>query len=647
MTSYNKLKDENSPYLKQHADNPVNWYPWGEEAFKLAKDKNLPIFLSIGYSTCHWCHVMEKESFEDEEVAQMLNQFFISIKVDREERPEIDSLYMDVCQTMTGSGGWPLSIFMTADKKPFYAATYIPKENKYGRKGLLTILPEIHYLWTEERKKLLQASENIVSHLSKINQNQKAELASNIFEKTVEAIESNYDHQYGGFGSSPKFPMYQYLLFLLHYWKKTGEDKYLSILETTLQQMRAGGIYDQLAFGFHRYSTDREWKMPHFEKMLYDQALMIYIYTAAYQATAKEIYADVVKEIVSFLESEMLAKEGAFFTAIDADSGGEEGKYYLWEKSELKSILNEAQFNRLNKIFDIQANKNINLSLKNVQDYNQLAELKDKLLKHRKERIHPSKDKKILTDWNGLLIAALAKAGFVLKEDRYLKLADDVEKFIHNNMKTNKGRLAHSYYEGEKSKIDNLNDYSFLLWGLIELYQATLKDEYLIKAEKTAKIMKEYFWDQKEEAFYFSAKDNEDLFIKQINANDHSLPSANSIAAFNFLKLAHLKDNLAYQKDAQKIIAAFSDQINKAPSNYIFLVLSNYYFNNPFIEIKIHGDKKYPLAQELIENIRDRYLPDYLIKQQKGDKNNKLSLCKDFVCGIPTDKLNDILKELN
>lgn len=646
LNSYNNLKDENSPYLKQHADNPVNWYPWGDEAFKKAKEKDLPIFLSIGYSTCHWCHVMAEESFEDEEVAKMLNQYFISIKVDREERPDIDALYMDLCQAMTGSGGWPLSIFMTADKKPFYAATYIPKENKYGRKGLLSILPEIHNLWTEEREKLLQASENIASHLAKININQKAEIKSDILEKTAQEIANNYDNQYGGFGSSPKFPMYQYLLFLLHYWKKTDEQKYLSILEKTLQKMRAGGIYDQLGWGFHRYSTDREWEMPHFEKMLYDQALMIYIYSSVYQATSKDIYADVVKEIISYLENEMLAEEGAFFAAEDADSEGEEGKYYLWQKEELKSILSNEEFQKIAEVFNIKTSKNINLNLKNIQDYNNLENIKDKLLQYRKKRIRPGKDEKILTDWNGLLIAALAKAAFVLKDNKYLKLAEDAEKFIHKHMKTTKGRLAHSYYQGKKSEVDNLNDYSFLLWALIELYQATLKDEYLIKAEKTAKIMKEYFWDQNQGAFHFSSKDNKDLFLKQIKARDNSLPSANSTAAFNFLKLAHLKDDLSYQEDSEKIIAAFSDKINKLPSNYIFLVLSNYYLYNPFVELKIHGDKKYPLAQELIENIRARYLPDYLLKQQKNDQNNKLSVCRDFTCQMPTDNLNEILKEI-
>ncbi|MFO7814545.1 MAG: thioredoxin domain-containing protein [Halanaerobiales bacterium] len=413
MTTYNYLEGEESPYLKQHVDNPVDWYPWGEKAFKKAKENEMPIFLSIGYSTCHWCHVMEEESFTDQRVAEILNKNFIAVKVDREERPDIDKLYMEVCKTMTGGGGWPLTIFMTPDKKPFHATTYIPKNDKYGRKGLFTILPEIIDLWENKRDRIEHLSNNIISQIKAQEDSNEVNLTENILTDTVSILERSFDEKFGGFGNEPKFPTPHYLLFLLRYWDNYEYSKSINMVLKTLEEMRSGGIYDQIGFGFHRYSTDQEWQTPHFEKMLYDQALLIYTYIEAYQVTDKKIYRDTAKEVIKYLKRDMLSKTGCFYAAEDADSDGVEGKYYLWKSDELKKILNSKEFEIIKKIFNIERSNHINLTLKDIDNYDKIPEIKEILFQYREKRNHPGKDNKILTDWNGLIIAALAKAGFV------------------------------------------------------------------------------------------------------------------------------------------------------------------------------------------------------------------------------------------
>ncbi len=646
MTKYNHLKGESSPYLKQHAENPVDWYPWSKEAFKEAEQRDVPVFLSIGYSTCHWCHVMEKESFTDKEVADLINQYFVAVKVDREERPDIDKLYMEACQAMTGSGGWPLTIFMTADKKPFYASTYLPKEDKYGRKGLLSILPEIHNLWITQRDKLLIASNNVVSHLQKQEDETKIELSEELLIKTSDILEKIYDEKYSGFGKEPKFPMPQYLLFLLHLWKENSEEKYLEMIEDTLKAMRAGGIFDQLGKGFHRYSTDREWEIPHFEKMLYDQALLIYTYSEVYQATGEKIYADVVEEIIEYLKRDMMADNGCFYSAEDADSDGVEGGYYFWNKAELQNLLSTEEYSLLLEHFKLQEQNRINLTLRNIGSYNKIPEIKEKLFALREKRKRPSKDKKILTDWNALIIVGLAKAGFVFANNDYLKIAENIVRFIFDKMSRKSGRLVHSYFEGNISETDNLNDYAYLLWGLIELHQATLKNEYLIKAENISRVMFENFWDEKDGGFYFTAKDNDELFIRQKKAIDSAIPSANSIACYNILRLSHLKDNFEYREKAGEMLNVFSKAVDSSPANHIFLLLSYHYLQNPFTEINIHGDLKNAKVEQLLNSIRKKFIPRIIINFNQSSEESKFSICKDFVCGEQTKNINEVLAEL-
>jgi len=419
----NRLASEKSPYLLQHADNPVDWYPWNDEAFEKARQEDKPIFLSIGYSTCHWCHVMAHESFEDAQVAKLMNDTFVSIKVDREERPDIDGIYMTVCQMMTGSGGWPLTIIMTPEKKPFFAATYIPKETRFGLTGMLDLIPKIQDVWTNRKIEVIESSEKITSTIQQLSPGTPGEeLNGHLLSSAYEALSARFDPEYGGFGSAPKFPIPHNLLFLLRYWKTTHDKKALQMAEQTMQAMRRGGIYDHVGFGFHRYSTDREWLVPHFEKMLYDQAMLVMAYTETFQATGKPEYEQTAREIIAYVLRDMTVPEGAFYSAEDADSEGKEGKFYVWTEDEIRQVLGD-RANPVIELFNITKEGNFEEESYRRKTGQNILHLKvslpeesasqwetdrQKLFAYREERFHPHKDDKILTDWNGLMIAALA-----------------------------------------------------------------------------------------------------------------------------------------------------------------------------------------------------------------------------------------------
>ena len=647
MPEFNHLKNETSPYLKQHADNPVDWYPWGEKAFKEAKRRGVPIFLSIGYSTCHWCHVMEKESFTDQKTAALINKYFVAIKVDREERPDIDQVYMDVCRAMTGSGGWPLSIFMTADKKPFYAATYIPRSDSYGRKGLLSLLPQIHNLWMNDRDQLLNHSENVINHLKKQhNSQQQTKLNQEIITQTLNILSRIYDEEYAGFGKEPKFPMPHYLIFLLDQSQKSADSNYLKMIEESLAAMRAGGLFDQLGGGFHRYSTDREWELPHFEKMLYDQALLIYSYAEAYQLTKKELYLNTIDKTAAYLKREMRDQNGCFYSAEDADSEGVEGKFYFWDKKEIKNILSEEEYEEFLQVFKEKKQKKMTLSLKQADDFAKIPAIKAKLFRERIKRKRPAKDKKILTDWNGLTIAALAKAGFVTANQEYISLAEKAANFIFEKRRDQAGNLIHSYHQGKASEVDNLNDYAYLLWGLVELHQATLKDEYLIKAEKIVKKMISKFWDQKSGGFYFTAAENNVLFLRQKKSEDSAIPAANSIASYNLLRLSQLLDAPDLREKVEQLLGAFAAEISGAPASHIYLLLSYQYLEKPFKEINIYGSLNNPQVKKLLAYCRNNYKPELLLKFNYSAEKAEFSLCSNFVCGERTTKLNELISDL-
>ena len=527
----NRLAKESSPYLLQHKNNPVDWYPWGDEAFQKALELNRPIFLSIGYSTCHWCHVMEEESFEDEQVAQLLNDNFISIKVDREERPEIDHLYMTVCQVMTGKGGWPLTIIMTPDKYPFFAGTYFPKKGRMGRPGMIELLPAISDAWVNKKDELIQSANQIKKYLIDSNNKELGDqLNQKILTNTNSQFINRYDKTHGGFGTKPKFPSPHNLIYLLRYHNMSGDKTSLLMVEKTLQEMRLGGIFDHVGFGFHRYSTDTEWILPHFEKMLYDQAMLTLAYTEAYQITNNQLYKDTAEEILYYVQRNMTDKRGGFYSAEDADSEGEEGLFYLWTIDEIKNILSNVESELLINTYGLnkegnyddeatgnRTEKNI-LYLKepinNIELKNRLNQIIKKLYQARKKRIHPLKDDKILTDWNGLMIAAYAKAGDVFNSDDYIQQAEKSAQFILKNLTDNNGRLLKRYRNGNAGVDAHLDDYAFFIWGLLELYEATFNVTYLAEAIQLSNIMVDEFWDVTNGGFFLGGENSEKLIVR-------------------------------------------------------------------------------------------------------------------------------------
>jgi uncharacterized protein YyaL (SSP411 family) len=641
----NSLISEKSPYLLQHAHNPVDWHPWSEEAFSQAKQEDKPVFLSIGYSTCHWCHVMAHESFEDQDVAKLINDAFIPVKVDREERPDIDQIYMTACQMMTGRGGWPLTIIMTPDKKPFFAATYIPKEGRFGSSGLLELIPRIKDLWTNDRGRLLDSAEKISANLNQLRTPEAGTgttLDESALTNAYEGLCQLFDLQNGGFGSAPKFPTPHNLLFLLRYWKRTGDANALDMVETTLQAMRMGGVYDHVGFGFHRYSTDARWFAPHFEKMLYDQALLAMAYSEAYQATHKVEYANTAREILAYVLRDMTSEVGGFYSAEDADSEGVEGKFYLWSVAELKSLLDKDEFSLLVKLFDIQEGGNFEIerglnilalrsSLEDAASVygipekevrERLSEIRTKLFAAREKRVRPYKDDKILTDWNGLMIAAFAKAaqalGLALSDQDnqgdqdYSLAARKAADFILAEMRGPDGRLLHRYRDGPGIEA-NLDDYSFMIWGLIELYEAVFDTKYLQAALDLNKIMIDHFWDQESGGFYFTPDDGERLLVRRKEIYDGAVPSGNSVAMLNLLRLSRLTGNHQYEELADKIGQTFSVQVSRQPAAYAMLMATLDFGIGPAYEVVVVGDPDAQDTIEMLKALRSRFMPSKVV----------------------------------
>jgi len=680
----NRLAKESSPYLLQHKNNPVDWYPWGDEAFQKATELNRPIFLSIGYSTCHWCHVMEDESFEDEQVAQLLNDNFISIKVDREERPEIDHLYMTVCQAMTGKGGWPLTIIMTPDKYPFFAGTYFPKKGRMGRPGMIELLPAIADAWVNKKGELIQSANQIKKYL--IDSNNKEigdQLNQTILTNTNSQFINRYDKTHGGFGVKPKFPSPHNLIYLLRYHNMSGDKTSLLMVEKTLQEMRLGGIFDHVGFGFHRYSTDREWILPHFEKMLYDQAMLTLAYTEAYQITNNQLYKDTAEEILHYVKRDMTDKRGGFYSAEDADSEGEEGLFYLWTIEEIKNILNIDESELLINTYGLdqegnykdeatgkKTEKNIlylKKSISNAKSKNRLNDISKKLYVAREKRIHPLKDDKILTDWNGLMIAAFAKAGDVFNSDDYIQQAEKSAQFILKNLTDNNGRLLKRYRNGNAGLDAHLDDYAFFIWGLLELYEATFNVTYLTEAVQLSNIMVEEFWDINNGGFFLGSENSEKLIVRAKTGYDGAMPSGNSVAAMNCSKLNRITGETKWAEISDKIFMTFSNEIQKTPSGYASMVNAFLFNVDSPKEIVIVGSSKDHKTKKAIEKIKSEYVPSkVIIFKDTEDKLNKLSplakwtvtqetidekttfyICQDFACKIPTTDLDLALKFIN
>ncbi|MEK7803489.1 MAG: thioredoxin domain-containing protein [Deltaproteobacteria bacterium] len=689
----NKLIFEKSPYLLQHAYNPVHWFPWGDEAFEKARRENKPIFLSIGYSTCHWCHVMEEESFDDSEVARLMNEVFVSIKADREERPDIDSIYMAVCQMLTGSGGWPLTILMTPDKKPFFAGTYFPKESRYGRIGMLELVPQIQEVWSKHYDEVVDSVNQITKALQKVSIDVSGkEINETALKATYIQLSQSFDEDYSGFSTAPKFPSSHSLYFLLRYWRRGNNKRTLEIVERTLQAMRYGGVYDHIGFGFHRYATDREWLIPHFEKMLYDQAMIAMAYIEAYQATKKEEFGNTAREIFTYVLRDMTAPDGGFYSAEDADSEGEEGKFYLWTEEEIKQSLSREEAEFAIQIFNVEKDGNFSEEItghkigKNILHFSKslkeialalnreeqdvrrsLEEVRKKLFEVREKRIHPYKDDKILTDWNGLMIVALAKGAQVFDEQRYAEAAQCAGDFILNTMQREDGRLLHRYREGEAAVLANVNDYAFLIWGLIELYESTFEVRYLKNAIDLSNDLIKHFWDEKEGGFYFTADDSEELLIRWKDVYDGALPSGNSVAVLNFIRLARMTGNPKFQETALQIVKTFSRRVLQSLISYTQFMSAVDFLIGPSYEIVIVGDSKADDTTVMLKALREQFIPNKVVLFRPADvklpeittltafTSNLIGIegkatayvCQDYACKLPTIDREDMLKLLN
>ena len=638
----NRLIQEKSPYLIQHAHNPVDWYPWSEEAFEKARREDKPIFLSIGYSTCHWCHVMAEESFEDQIVADLMNDVFISIKVDREERPDIDSTYMKACQMMTGSGGRPLNIVLTPDKKPFFAATYIPKETRYDRLGMKELIPRIKEMWQDRRDELIRSAENITSNLTRKKSEAETTTGEDLGKSTLDEafvnLSSRFDELRGGFGTAQKFPTPHNLSFLLRYWKRTGFHEALRMVDKTLEAMRLGGIYDHVGFGFHRYSTDREWLVPHFEKMLYDQALLIITYLEAYQATRKTEYLETVRDTIAYVLRDMTAPEGGFYSAENADSEGEEGKFYLWTKKEIEKLLAPKEAELAITVFNIKEEGNFKeestgrrtgnniLHLKStlpniaskldilLEDLtNRLEQVREKLLVARGRRVRPSRDDKILVDWNGLMIASLAKSAYALSDNGAADAAKKAADFVLARMVDSEGRLYHRYREGEAAIPGFLDDYAFFIWGLIELYQATFETRYLSNAIKLTEKMIDHFWDSKHSGFFLTADDAENLLVREKPTYDGALPSGNSVAMLDLILLSHITGKTNFEERTRQMIDTLSATISESPSAYTQLLIALDFAIGPSYEVVVVGNPKRNNTKNMLDALRNRFAPGKVV----------------------------------
>lgn len=573
----NQLKSETSPYLLQHAENPVNWYPWCEEAFEMAKAENKPIFLSIGYSTCHWCHVMAHESFEDNKTAEILNKHFISIKVDREERPDIDSVYMSVCQAFTGSGGWPMSVFMTWDKKPFFAGTYFPPHSRYGMPSFLEVLNTVATQWKSNKADLLESAEEIIKHLKNTGSIENAKNANDLIQQAVQIFEHTFDSTYGGFGGAPKFPTPHNLLFLMLYSKQNNNPRALKMAEKTLLQMRKGGIFDHIGYGFSRYSTDKHFLAPHFEKMLYDNALLIMAYASLYSITSNNIYLDTAEKTAEYILNEMTSTGGGFYSAQDADSEGVEGKYYTFSLNEIISVLGKEKGKKFAEVFDITENGNFEgANIPNLLKSNDLnTKFQEEIIKlysYRKKRYKLHLDDKILLSWNCMMIAALSMLYRVTRNDKYLNAAQESQKFTEKNLSSGL-RLYTSFRDGKRSKHAFLDDYAFYVTALTELYNSTLDKNYLEKAEDFCKEAVRLFMDDKNGGFYLSEPNSTELFINPKETYDGAIPSGNSVMTYNLVRLYQITQNEEYKELLEKQIAFMSAKTYEYPSgNSMFLI---------------------------------------------------------------------------
>ena len=651
MKRANRLAREKSPYLLQHAHNPVDWFPWGDEAFARAQGEDKPVFLSIGYSTCHWCHVMERESFADDEAARVLNAAFVCVKVDREERPDLDQHYMAVCQMLTGSGGWPLTIVMTPDRRPFFAGTYFPKSRRWGRMGLLELAPLIGEAWRTRREEVLRSAAEVIAAVDRSRLKVRAGSGDGLSETTLDEafheLAADFDETRGGFGGAPKFPSPHHIGLLLRYWKRTGRSQALAMAEKTLAAMRLGGIYDHLGFGFHRYSTDADWLVPHFEKMLYDQALLADVYAEAFAATGKGEFKRTAAKIADYVLRDLASPEGGFSTAEDADSEGEEGKFYLWTTDELDDVLGPEDAKLATRIYGLEAGGNFSEPGRSRDGRNilhrgrpaegpvpeaglaleelavRIEKIRHKLFLAREQRVRPFKDTKVLADWNGLMIAALASVFRVTGEDRYLRAAKRAADFVLERMRAPDGRLLHVFADGEARVPAFLDDYAFLVKGLVGLYESGFDPGHLEKALELARRAIELLWDEKEGGFFFAAADPQ-VGARRKEIYDGAVPSGNSVMLMNLLRLARLTGRQDLEEKASRLAEAFSPDVGGHPRMSTEFLRGLDFALGPSREVVVVGEEEASDTRELLKALRGIYLPNTVGLFKPTDKPGNL-----------------------
>jgi len=685
-SDFNRLVFEQSPYLLQHAGNPINWYPWGEEAFAKARKENKPVFLSVGYTTCHWCHVMEHESFEDDEVAALMNKHYVCVKVDREERPDIDNVYMSVTQMMTGRGGWPMTVIMTPEKVPFFSGTYFPKQS------MMQLLPHFSGIWANEREQVFKLGEAITTDLAKLSGGQPGgDLNATHLDACYRSLASSYDGVNGGFGRRPKFPTAHNLSFLLRYYDRTGEVKALRMVEKSLEKIRQGGVYDHVGLGIHRYSTDERWFLPHFEKMLYDQALFAIANLECHQITKKEAYAKAAREIFTYVLRDMTDPEGGFYSAEDADSEGEEGKFYVWTTAELEKTLGKEDATLYARIYNFEPDgnffeeaanrktggniphlkqrlKDIAHELKQEIDplKSKLEGIREKLFVARKKRIHPQKDDKILTDWNGLMISAFAKGGRILNDKHYLEAATKAADYCLTTLRRKDGRLLKRSRLGVAGLPAHLEDYAFLIQGLLDLHESAFQHRHLKAAAELTDITLKHFADAENGGLFLTADDGEKLLVRAKEIYDGAIPSGNSVMALNLLRIARITGSKRYEETANKLFAAFSGFAAKSPSGCDVLMTALDFSVGPSLEIVVAGKRGEDATEQLLGAIHSSFLPNKVLLfrptadekpeianlapfvQNQGMVNGKSAVyvCRNQACELPVTTVVQLEKTL-
>jgi uncharacterized protein len=680
----NRLANETSPYLLQHKDNPVDWYPWGEEALERAREEDKPILLSIGYSACHWCHVMERESFEDEATARIMNEHFVNIKVDREERPDLDSIYMSAVQALTRGGGWPMTVFLTPDGSPFYGGTYFPPVSRGGMPSFKGVLTSLADAYENRRDEVLRSAQSVRDYLRAVTIDaaipKSSSPGTDLLERAAESLVSQLDRRFGGFGGAPKFPQAMNLEALLRHWRRTGDLAALSGVEDTLRAMAGGGIYDQLGGGFHRYSVDEYWLVPHFEKMLYDNALLSRLYLEAYQATGDDFFRRVAEETLDYVLRDMISPEGGFYSAEDADSEGEEGKFYVWTPEEVEASLDPEDARLAMRFWDVTERgnfegKNIlnvprppeavaaefDLSPEELRE--RIAKIRSRLFAVREGRVRPARDEKILSAWNGLMLRSFALAARVTGREDYREAAERNAAFLLEELKEG-GRLRRSYKDGRARFNGYLEDYAMVADGLVALYEATFETRWLVEADSLCDAISELFWDAEKGVFYDTPADHEELVTRPRDVYDNAAPSGTSVATDVLLKLALLLDRDDYRRRAESILEELSGGIEQLPGAFGRLLAALDFSVSEPREVAIVGDPEAPDTRALIDAVYARYLPNKVVAGRAPDDEEATGLvpllanrpapdgrarayvCVRYACQSPTTDPTELLEQL-